>query len=501
MFLNYVTIAWRTMLRQHIYAGINIFGLTTGVAASFLILLYVADEFSYDRFHPDADRIYRIHFKGRLQQDNILSAEVGLPFAEAVQHEATGVEAVTRLDKWMTCPVRFEDRAFTEMNFLLADSNFFSFFSNILLAGNPKDVLRGPGKIVISERAAQRYFDYKGPGDLSPIGKTLVIGSEGAIFAEVTGIAENPPEQTHLHFDFLMSLPTAEYSNDPMWMNFQVFTYVKLSTGTMPEDVQETVNGFIPKYCARELEQSMKTSIAELEAQGGMLSFNLQPLVDIHLKSEFQDGLEPHGSMDYVYLFSAVALFIVLLACINFMNLSTARSANRAKEVGVRKTVGAFRSRLMAQFFTESFMYSLIAFLLAFMLVHAMLGPFNQLSGKNLPISALYHPFIMGSFVLLALLIGLLSGSYPAVYLTSFKPAEVLKGRLRSGSRNSRTRNSLVIFQFSVSIGLIISSLIVYWQLSFLQSQDVGFQNENVVGLMHTMNLGTNAGPFKEEIL
>lgn len=501
LFRNYLTIAWRTLIRQHIYSGINIFGLTTGVAASFLILLYVADELSYDRFHPDAERIYRVNFKGKLQNDDILSVEVGLPMAEAIQNEAAGIESVTRVDKWMTCPVRYEDRAFTEMNFLLADSNFFSFFSFKLLNGNPREALRGPGKIVISERAAQRYFDYKGPGDVSPIGKTLVIGSEGTIVAEVTGIAENPPDQSHLHYDFLMSLETSGYAKNPIWLNFEAYTYVKLLPGTDIKSVQQTVDGFIPKYCARELEQFMKTSITELQKQGGMLSFALQPMLDIHLNSHFQDELEPNSNIEYVYLFSAIALFIVVLACINFMNLSTAHSANRAKEVGVRKTVGALRRKLMGQFFTESFLYTIIALVLAYFLVHLMLRPFNLLSGKNIQITTLYHPYILVGFIALTAFIGLLAGSYPAIYLTSFRPAEVLKGRLRTGSRNSKMRNSLVVFQFIISIALIISSMMVYKQLTYLQQRDVGFQKENVVGLMHTMNLGQSSEAFRQELL
>lgn len=501
MFRNYLTIAWRTLTRQHIYSGINIFGLTTGVAASFLILLYVADELSYDRFHPDAERIYRVNFRGRLQKDDILSVEVGMPMAEAIQNEATGIESVTRVDKWMTCPVRYEERAFTEMNFLLADSNFFSFFDFKLLNGNPREALRGPGKIVISERAAQRYFDYKGPGDASPVGKSLVIGSEGAIVAEVSGIAENPPDQSHLHYDFLMSLETAGYAKNPIWLNFEAYTYIKLLPGTDVKTVQQTVDGFIPKYCARELEQFMKTSIAELQKQGGMLSFALQPMLDIHLTSHFQDELEPNSNIEYVYLFSAIALFIVVLACINFMNLSTARSANRAKEVGVRKTVGAMRRKLMGQFFTESFLYTVIALVFAYCLVHLMLRPFNLLSGKNIQITTLYHPYILLGFITLTAFIGLLAGSYPAIYLTSFRPAEVLKGRLRTGSRNSRMRNGMVVFQFIISISLIISSMMVYKQLTYLQSRDVGFQKENVVGLMHTMNLGKSSEAFRQELL
>ncbi|HEY3403691.1 MAG TPA: ABC transporter permease [Ohtaekwangia sp.] len=501
MIRNYITIAWRILLRQKTYSFINIFGLTAGVTATLLILIYVADEVSYDRFHPDGDRIYRVNFRGKLQNENINTASVGLPMAEAIQHEAAGVEAVTRLDKWMTCPVRYEDRAFTELNFCLADSNFFSFFNYKLVAGNPQDVLNGPGKIVISESAAVRYFGYKGRGDLSPIGKTLVIGSEGTIFTEVTGIAEDAPANTHLHFDFLMSLPTSGYADNPIWLNFEVYTYMKLLPGVDTQNVQQTMDGFVEKYCAREVQDFLKLSLGDFTKQGGILSFSAQPIHDIHLKSHFQDELEPNGNIAYVYLFSAIALFIVVLACINFMNLSTARSANRAREIGVRKTVGALRYKLITQFFTESFVYCLIAFILSLILVPVFLGPFNHLAGKNLQANILFHPAFMIGCIVLMIFIGLLAGSYPALYLTSFKPVEVLKGKLRAGTRHSAIRNSLVVFQFFISIALIISSMMVYWQLSFLQNQDVGFQKENVVGMMHTMNLGNNSEAFKEELL
>lgn len=501
MLSNYLTIAWRILMRQKIYSTINILGLTTGITASLLILVFVADELSYDRFHPDGDRIYRVNFIGKLQDTDMNTAEVGLPMAEALQKEVSGVEAVTRIDKWMTCPVRYEDRAFTEMNFLLADSNFFNFFSYKLIAGNPKEALRGPGKIVISETAARRYFNYKGRGDLSPLGKMLVIGSEGAILTEVTGIAEDSPHNSHLRYDFLMSLPTSGYSNNPIWLNFEVYTYVKLLPGTPVANLKHTMDGFIQKYCAREIQQFLKVSLDQFLKQGGRLSFTTQPLFDIHLRSHFQDELEPNGNIEYVYLFSAIALFIVMLACINFMNLSTARSANRAKEIGVRKTVGARRSRLMGQFFTESFLYCVIAVMIAFAFVHVLLAPFNLLSGKHLSVDMLYQPIFLLGFLGLAFFIGLLSGSYPAFYLTAFQPVDVLKGRLRAGSKNSSIRNALVIFQFCVSISLIISSMMVYFQLSYLQKQDVGFQKENVVGLMHTMNLGKQAEAFKEEVL
>ena len=501
MIKNYLKLALRILQRQKVYSAINIFGLTIGVTASLLILLYVADEMSYDRFHPDADRTYRVDFHGKLEDEAFVTANTGLPIAEAIQHDASGVESVVRVDKWMTCPVRYEENTFTEMHFMLADSNFFSFFNFKLLQGNPKEALTGPNKIVISERAAARYFGYTGLGDQSPIGKTLVIGSDGNIKAEVTGIAENPPHNSHIQYDFLMSLETSGYMNNPIWLNLEVYTYFKLFPGTDISAVQLTLNSFVEKYCAREIQEFLSMTLEQFTKKGGYVGFTAVPMTDIHLHSQVRDELELNGNIQYVYLFSMIAAFIVLLACINFMNLSTARSANRAKEIGVRKTVGAAKGKLIIQFILESFVYVSIAFMISFLLVYGLLGPFNSLSGKELTTGMLLHPAFIGGFVVFMLVIGLLAGSYPAFYLTSFKPVEVLKGKIRSGAKSSGIRNTLVVFQFFISITLIISSIMVYQQLKFLQNQSVGFDKENIVGLMHTMSLGRNGNAFKEEIL
>jgi len=298
-----------------------------------------------------------------------------------------------------------------------------------------------------------------------------------------------------------MSLETGGSANNTIWLNFEAYTYVKVVEGSDINSVQATLDGFIKKYCAREIQMFLNVSLDDFLKQGGKLGFSLQPLLDIHLKSNLSDEFEPNGNIDYVYLFGAIAIIIVFLACINFMNLATARSANRAREIGIRKTVGAMRFRIITQFIAESFMYTCISFFSAFILVYLLIGPFNILSGKNLTVDMLFHPAFLASFVLMIIVIGFLAGSYPAFYLTSFKPVEVLKGKLLAGVRNSNTRNSLVVFQFFISTALIISSMMVYWQLSYLQQQNVGFDKQNVVGIMHTMNLDKNGAAFKNELL
>lgn len=500
MLKNYLLTALRILWRQKTYSAINIFGLTLGIACSLLIIIYVADELSYDRFHPDAGKIYRIGFNGRLQDRDFSTAQTGIPMAEALMNEIPQVESVIRLTRWHTFPVRYEDKAFTEDKFMAADSNFFDFFHFRLIAGNPKEALRGPNKVVISETAAKKYFGYTGPGDTSPLGKMFVLGSS-RLTAEVTGIAADAPHNSHFHFDFLWSLESWDGIRQTYWLNSAVYTYVKLKDGASVTAVDDKFNYFIKKYCAPELEKFLNLSLEHFLKQGGKLGFSTTPLLDIHLKSNTEDELEPNGSVQYLYLFGAIAFFIILLACINFMNLSTARSANRAKEVGVRKTIGALRQRMLAQFLLESCLYALLAVMAAIGLVSLSLGSFNTLSGKALSLSTLTSPIFIAGILGFTLMVGLMAGSYPAFYLTSFKPVEVLKGKVRAGMRSSGIRNFLVVFQFLISIALIISTLMVYKQLDFVQQKNLGFAKENVVNLLHTLNLEKNGEAFKNELL
>lgn len=500
MIRNDLKIAFRVFLRQKLYSMISVTGLITGVTASLLIMIFVADELSYDRFHPDAENIYRVTFHAKIGDRDVNTLLTGMPLAEALQTEATGVASTLRMDKWMTCPVRYEDRTFTEMNLYLADSNFFSFFNYELLVGNPKEALQGKNKIVISETAALRYFDYKGAGDQSPIGKTLNIGSTGDVWAVVTGIAKDPPTNAHFRFDFLMSLATAGYSPD-VWVNTELGTYFKVFPGTSVDGIQKQLEGFVTKYCAAEINKFMNISIDQFLGKDGFLKFGIQPLTEIHLHSNLEDEFEPNSDIRYVYLFVAVALLILILGCINFMNLATARASLRAKEVGVRKSIGAARSSLVRQFMLESFLHTALAFAASFLLAVMLLQPFNALANKNLSVDFLLSWKFLLPFAALLILVTFVAGSYPSFYLTAFKPVNVLKGKSSGSVRRPFVRNGLVVFQFFISIALIISSIMIYRQINFLRNQSLGFDKENIVGLMHTMNLGKNAEPFRNEIL
>jgi putative ABC transport system permease protein len=499
MVKNYLKIALRFMLRQKGFSIINISGLTIGITCSLLILLYIQDELSYDKFHPDAARTYRIGFKGTLEGRQFISAQTGTPVARALQNEIPEIESTLRIANWATFPVHYEDKAFTEDKLLLSDSNFFRFFNFRLIDGHPDSVLNGEGKLVITESAARRYFGYKGAGDRSPIGKSLTLAQGYPV--TVTGIAEDPPANSHFHFTMILSLVSWNEGNTGNWITGRVVTYIKLRQGSSIDDVTSQFDLIIEKNVSRELAQFNHITFSEFKSQGNDLQFFDQPLTSIHLKSKLSDEIELNSDIQYIYIFGSVVFLITVLACINFMNLSTARSASRAKEVGVRKSVGAQTGKLVIQFLMESYFYIVIAVLLSLFLIAILLPFFNLFTYKHLSVSTLFRPQYLFGGLIFTLVVGLLAGSYPAFYLTHFNPVEVLKGKLRAKLRTYGIRNVLVVFQFVISTVLIIATLIVYQQLRYLQQANTGFDKNNIINLLHTKNLGDKGKDFKQELL
>lgn len=487
------------MLRQKGFSIINISGLTIGITCSLLILLYIQDELSYDRFHPDADRIFRVGFNGTLEGKEFSSAQTGTPVSRALQKEIPGIESVIRLASWATFPVRYEDKAFTENKMLLADSNFFRFFNFKLITGHPDTVLNDRGKLVITESAARRYFGYRGNGDKSPIGKSLMLAQGYPV--TVSGIAEDPPLNSHFHFTMVLSLNSWDEANTGNWITGRVVTYFKLRPGVPVSDASRKFDILIEKNVSHELDQLNHINLSEFKSRGNELRFFAQSLTDIHLKSQLSDEIEVNSDIQYVYIFGSVALLITMLACVNFMNLSTARSASRAKEVGVRKTVGAQYGKLILQFLLESYFYVVIAMFLSLFLVMVFLPVLNLFTGKEIRFGILFQPWFVFGQLLFTLLVGLFAGSYPSFYLTRFNPVEVLKGQLRAKLRSYGIRNMLVVFQFVISTVLIIATVIVYLQFRFIQRANIGFDKANVINLLHTKNLGKNGRAFKDELL
>jgi putative ABC transport system permease protein len=499
MLKNYFTIALRFMVRQKGFSFINISGLTLGIASSLLILLYINDELSFDKFHRDASRIYRVTSEGKMQGKRIHSALTGYPLAPSLISESELVQSAVRMANWPTFPMRYEDRAFTEPNLLLADSNFFSFFDFPLIEGTADDVLLGEGKIVITESAAKRYFNYEGPGDRSPLGKKMVL-AQGYV-AQVSGIAADPPRQSHFHFTFVLSLDSWTEIKSEGWTSGRVITYVKVKPETEINELLGQLKTFTTKYVAPELKAIRNMDINQYRVQGNDITYDIQPLLSIHLHSDLSDEIEANGNAMYIYMFIAIAVFITLLACINFMNLSTARSASRAREIGVRKAIGAPNTRLILQFLFESYFYIVVAVVLALFIIMVMLGPFNYLTEKSLDSRAFFSPLFLSGIVVFIVTVGLLAGSYPAFYLTSFSPIEVLKGRVRTKLRSYGIRNVLVVFQFFISSSLIIATLTLYLQLRYVQNAELGFDKNNVINLIHTANLKANGELFKKELL
>lgn len=497
MFKNYLKVAFRNILKQKFFSMINILGMTIGVTACLLIALYVTDELSYDRFHDRADRIYQIGLHAKIGGQDIMTSTTCPPMADAFAKEIPGVEQSTRIaDVWGSGVVKYEpsNLMFTEELLFYADSNFFDFFSFKLIKGDPKKALLEPNSVVLTRSMETKYF-----GDESGMGKLLSIGGHEKTY-KVTGITEDCPTNSHFLYNMLVSSASAGHLKSTEWLNNYLHTYVITSQGTSISEVEAKFTGLVEKYVGPEIERFMGGTIEQMKQQGGSFGYYTTPLTDIHLKSKSNHDLQPGGNITYVYVFSAIGLFIIVIACINFMNLSTARSAGRAKEVGLRKTLGSLRSQMIGQFISESLVYSLIAVLLAVAFCYILLPSFNLLAGKHLGMSALISPVFIGALFVLVIVVGVIAGSYPAFYMTSFSAVEVLKGKVRAGMKSKGIRSGLVVLQFMISIVLIISTAMVYQQIHFMQDRNMGIDKHNVMIIHSATRLGDNTDAFKNAL-
>ena len=500
MLRNYFKVAYRNLIRQKFYTIINVSGLGIGIAVSLLIAFFVIDELSYDKFHKDSDRIYQIYLKAMLQGKPIEGANTCAPIAEASKEELAGVEDAIRITLWRDIVFRNEDKIYTEEKLLVADSNFFSFFTFELLEGNPDNILNKPNQIVLTENTALKYFGYNVGDGESPIGKSLLMGSNKTN-CEVIGIMKNPPKNSHFTFNMMLSMVTWDYSRNTYWTSNSLYSYVKLNEGADPATVSGSMLAMSDKYVGPEIEMYIGSTLEEWRASGtGDYAYHMQPITDLHLNSKVEGNIGPSGDIAYVYLLSLVSIFIILIACINFMNLSTARSTSRAKEVGIRKTVGAARGRLISQFLLESVIISAIASILAVAGLVLALPFFNQMTGKSIEFDYILSPVFVIVIILILLIVGLLAGSYPAFYLTSFKPTDVLKGKIRQGAKGGWIRSSLVVFQFAISVSLIVSTLVIYKQLNLVQNKNLGYDKENILIIDNTRVLGDAKQAFKKRL-
>jgi putative ABC transport system permease protein len=494
MLKNYFKTAYRNLVKNKFYTSINILGLAFGLATCLLIILYVMDELSYDHYNRYAKRIFRINNELKFGGNHIDLAVSDAVMGPTILREFPQVEQYTRLQSAGDFFVKKGNQKLRESRFAYADSTLFEVFTIPMISGDPITALRDPHSIVLTERMATKYF-----GNSNALGATLQVNDNDMY--KVTGVIKNIPEQSHFNFDFFIPMSENESSRSTAWLTENFNTYLILKKGTDPKRLEPQLNDMLVRHVGPELKSLLNPSMAEFNKGGGFVRCSLIPLEDIHLHSNKIGELGPNGDFQMVNIFSGIALLILLIACVNFMNLSTARASSRAKEVGMRKVFGSLKKNLIQQFITESVLMSMIALGVAILLAGLLLPYFNQLAGKKIPFQFMFQPIMLLSFLLLVLIVGVLAGSYPAFYLSAFQPIKVLKGKLATGFKGSLLRNALVIIQFSISVILIVGTIVIYNQLTFIRNKDIGFNRNQVLILHGTDVLKDQAPSFKKELL
>ncbi|MVM33060.1 FtsX-like permease family protein [Spirosoma sp. HMF4905] len=503
MLTNYIKIAWRNLVRNRLFSAINIVGLALGLATCLLILVYVLHELSYDRFNDKADRTVRVFFRGSVQGNQMNEPHVMPPVAQALHSEFPEVEEATRLRMGGSPLISYQDKTFKESAFTFADSNFFQVFSIPFLKGDAKTALLQPNTVVVTQKFAHKYF-----GSDDPIGKIITLKTENNAY-KITGLVDKIPSNSHFDFDLFASMASLPEAKSSSWLQSEFFTYIVLPKGYDYKQLEVKLPQIIEKYMGPQLPQAMGMSLAQFHQKGNELSLLLQPLTDIHLHSTFSYDLKPLGNIRYVYLFGAIALFMLLIACINFMNLSTASATKRAREVGVRKVMGSSQPALIGQFMIESLLLTTVALALSTSIVRLVLPTFRAFVGQELPLDFLGDYWLWGGLCGIGLLTGVVAGSYPAFFLSSFKPVVVLKGgpAFRGGpsgwlpmGKGAGLRSSLVVFQFVISITLIVATTVVYQQLMYMQHKPLGYDNDQVIVLPQTWQLGSKEALLRDQL-
>jgi putative ABC transport system permease protein len=495
MIKNYLKIAIRNLWRNKGFSAINIFGLAIGIATCLIIMLFVNNELSYDRFNKKANHIVRVSFQGNVQGEKMNESTVMPPVAQTLRTDFPEVKEATRIRDYGTPKLIYGDKSFREDHFAFVDSNFFQVFTLPLVEGDAGTALTEPNTIVITKALAQKYF-----GKEDPMGKVISFKDGKNAPCKVTGLIDKVPTNSHFHFDLFASMSSLSESRETDWMRSNYYTYLVLADGYDYKKLEAKMPGVVEKYIGPKMTDGTGMSLEEFRKQGNDISFHLQRLTDIHLYSDFSNDLSPSGDVKYVYIFGAIALFMLLIACINFMNLSTAGASKRSREVGIRKVLGSMKLELVRQFLLESILITAVALLLAIVLMYLMLPVFNSLSGQNLSLSFSDHPLLIPGLLLFIVLTGILAGSYPAFYLSSFKPVAVLKGKFVSGKRTIGLRSGLVVFQFFISIILIVSTTVVYNQLSYMRNKNLGYKKDQVMIVSNTWMLGKNQEAFRQEL-
>ena len=494
MYKNYWKVALRNLWKNKSFSAINIIGLAAGLAVCLLIILYVTDEWSYDRYNKNSARIYRLDADILFNGTVFNAATSPNPMAATLVKDHPQIEQFVRLSFLYDLLVRKGNQNIQERNCVLADSTFFKVFTAPMIAGDPSTALDEPNSMVIDETTARKYFN-----STDVVGKTLYINN--AENCKITGVIKDFPQQSHFHFSFIRPFHEIWPGQDKDWTTCGIHSYIVVKPGVKQSLIQSQVDETVNTYLSKQLEGTFHQSIRNLQSKGDHFRFHLMPLTAIHLHSEKTFEFEANGNVNYVYIFSVIAIIILTIACVNFMNLSTSRSANRAKEVGIRKVAGSTRGNLIMQFLVESVLMSYLALMLALLLSSLLLPLFNQIAGKQMHVDTLFSWWLLPTLITLVFIVGCAAGSYPAFYLSSFNPIRVLKGSVASGFRNSWLRSSLVVFQFSISMILIIGTIVIYNQLDYIRSRKIGYDREHVLVLHNTENLDRQIHTFREELL
>ncbi len=486
MFKNYLKIAWRNLWKDKEYSLLNILGLAIGITCSLFLILYVMDELSYDRYNDNADRIYRVSAFIQEPEREMKTANTQYPLGLVLQKDIPEVEQAVRIVLGDELYYKVGEKQFSEDKIYYADKNLFDVFSFPFIEGVSSTALVEPNSIVLTESMAKKYF-----GSSSVVGRSL-RNSRDELF-EITGVIADIPGNSHFKAEAFISSSTLPKDFANFWGQFgNFYTYVLLKPNANAKDFEAKMLPLYDAYMAEIFEQ-----------YNVKIKYGVIPVTSIHLKSDLDNEPEETGSMSYIYIFSIVALFMLVIASINYMNLTTARAAGRAKEIGIRKVVGSSRSQLIKQFLLESVLVTAIATILSLLIVILLLPYFNTISGKAITLNSLFEPNILYILAGVVVLVGLLGGSYPAIYLTSTNAIAVLKGKLAKASSNSILRKVLVTTQFTISMVMLICTMVVYNQLDFMRDKDLGFNSDQIISIVidPTQNTDGKLGNYKSEIL
>lgn len=494
MFNNLLKHSIRSFKRQRAYIIINILGLAIGIACSLLIALYVMNEASYDKFNEKKDRIFRVILNGKLGEQEITGAFTPAIMGPTLPGEFPEVEDFLRMNDVGPTVVEYEQQVFTDNNIIEADSSFFNFFSIPVIRGNIDNLLNSPHKVVLSESTAKRIF-----GDENPLDRMLKIGSDTVRYV-VTGVMKDVPPNSHFEASMLISFITNRRSKEQVWMNNSFSLYLLLKPNASYSTVDSKFKDLVVKYVGPEIQKYTGITIDEFAKRGNVYRFYLQKLTDIHLDNTIQGGFKAPTDPKYLIIFGSIAILIVIIAAINFMNLATAQASRRAKEVGIKKIGGSTRGMLITQFLTESFILAFASLILAVIIIKLSLPYFNNLLGTKLVLDLLTPWYTIPVLILFTLIVGLMSGGYPAFFLSSFSPYEVLKGNSRSSMSNGKLRRVLVVFQFAISILLIVGTLIMNRQIKYMLNKDVGFNKEQLIVIERAHVIGNRMKSFKQSV-